>query len=131
MKAQMGLPDMKLPIQYALGYPSRLPSDFPRFDFIAYPSLTFEAPHRGTFRCLEIAYEAMRRGGNVACVMNAANEIAVEAFLNNKIRFHEIPTIIEGVVERVDFEATPTLDNLLYSDNESRILARELCGTSE
>lgn len=131
MKAQMGLPDMKLPIQYALGYPARLPSDFQRFNFTAYPSLTFEAPDRSAFRCLEIAYEAMRCGGNVACVMNAANEIAVEAFLNNTIRFHEIPTIIEGAIERIHFEAAPTLDNLLDSDNESRIIARELCGTSE
>ena len=78
----MGLPDMKLPIQYALGYPKRLPSDFPRFNFLNYPQLTFEQPDRETFRCLNIAFEAMRQGGNSPCVMNAANEIAVAKFLN-------------------------------------------------
>lgn len=127
MKAQMGLPDMKLPIQYALGYPSRLPSDFPRFDFMAYPSLTFEQPDREAFKCLDIAYEAMRRGGNTACVMNAANEVAVAAFLDGKIRFLEIAELIQRTLIGVSFQSNPSLEDLYAGDMEARKLAEELC----
>ncbi|HOW31587.1 MAG TPA: 1-deoxy-D-xylulose-5-phosphate reductoisomerase, partial [Bacteroidales bacterium] len=95
IKAQLGLPDMRLPIQYALGYPQRLSSDFPRFSFANYPQLTFEHPDTETFRCLNLAYEAMKRGGNSACIMNAADEVAVQAFLRDEIRFLQIPAMIE------------------------------------
>ena len=87
MKAQMGLPDMKLPIQYALAYPQRIPSDFPRFNFMNYPNLTFEKADTNTFRNLSLAYKAMEKGGNMACILNAANEVVVEAFLKDKIGF--------------------------------------------
>jgi 1-deoxy-D-xylulose-5-phosphate reductoisomerase len=120
MKAQMGLPDMKLPIQYALGYPTRLASDFPRFNFLNYPQLTFEQPDRETFRCLNIAFEAMRRGGNAACVMNAANEIAVAKFLKDEIGFLEIPSHIEKVMQKIDFVSNPTLDDFIASDSAAR-----------
>ncbi|MFZ4785662.1 MAG: 1-deoxy-D-xylulose-5-phosphate reductoisomerase, partial [Flavobacteriales bacterium] len=120
MKAQMGLPDMKLPIQYALGYPTRLASDFPRFNFLNYPQLTFEQPDRETFRCLNIAFEAMRRGGNAPCVMNAANEIAVAKFLKDEIGFLDIPSLIENVLQKIDFVSTPTLDDFIASDNAAR-----------
>lgn len=128
MKAQMGLPDMKLPIQYALGYPSRLPSDFPRFDFMNYPNLSFEAPDRNAFRCLDIAYEAMRRGGNVACVMNAANEIAVAAFLQGRISFLEIATVIEKTISSVSCKDNPSIEDLYDTDAESRRIAESVCG---
>src|SRR6185369_4366254 len=103
IKAQMGLPDMKLPIQYAFGYPKRLKSDFPRFDFTKYPALNFEKPDTETFSCLGIAYDAMREGGNRPCVMNAANEIAVKAFLEDKIGFLQIADIIEKTISKVSF----------------------------
>ena len=128
MKAQMGLPDMKLPIQYALGYPTRLASDFPRFNFLSYPNLTFEPPHREVFRCLDIAFEAMKRGGNAACVMNAANEIAVDAFLHEKIRFVDIPNVIEKTLEKIQFQLSPSLENLFLADHEARSVASSFCG---
>lgn len=87
MKSQMGLPDMKLPIQYALGYPKRLKADYPRFNFLNYPSLTFEQPDRSTFRNLDLAFEAMRKGGTMPCILNAANEVAVAAFLTTASDF--------------------------------------------
>ncbi|MFO0359508.1 MAG: 1-deoxy-D-xylulose-5-phosphate reductoisomerase [Flavobacteriales bacterium] len=120
MKAQMGLPDMKLPIQYAMGYPNRLPSDFPRFDFTKYPQLTFEQPDTSTFRCLGLAFEAMERGGNMPCIMNAANEIAVAKFLNDEIGFLEIPDMIEKAMNTIDFVATPTLDDYIATDFAAR-----------
>lgn len=120
MKAQMGLPDMKLPIQYAMGYPNRLPSDFPRFDFTKYPQLTFEQPDTSTFRCLSLAFEAMERGGNMPCIMNAANEIAVAKFLNDEIGFLEIPDMIEKAMNTIDFVATPTLDDYIATDFAAR-----------
>jgi 1-deoxy-D-xylulose-5-phosphate reductoisomerase len=128
MKAQMGLPDMKLPIQYALGYPTRLASDFPRFNFLSYPNLTFEPPHREVFTCLDIAFEAMKRGGNAACVMNAANEIAVDAFLHEKIRFVDIPNVIEKTLEKIQFQLSPSLENLFLADQEARSVASSFCG---
>lgn len=123
MKAQMGLPDMKLPIQYAMGYPERLKSDFPRFDFFNYPQLTFEQPDRETFRCLNIAFEAMRQGGNMPCVMNAANEIAVAKFLKDEIGFLQIADVVSSTMEKVPFISNPTLDDYLASDAEARRIA--------
>lgn len=125
MKAQMGLPDMKLPIQYAFGYPNRLKSDFPRFDFLKYPALTFEQPDRDTFACLDLAFTALRIGGNASCVINAANEVAVEAFLNDKIGFLDIADVIEQALGKATFIATPTYDDYIASDKEARKRAAE------
>ncbi len=126
MKAQMGLPDMKLPIQYALGYPNRLPSKFPRFDFLNYPSLTFEEPDLESFRNLGLAYEALDKGGNMPCVLNAANEVAVEAFLHDKIKFLEMPNVVETCLAKIPFIASPNYNNLVKTDKETRIIATEL-----
>lgn len=123
MKAQMGLPDMKLPIQYALGYPKRLPSDFPRFDFTNYAQLTFEKPDIETFRCLQLAFDAMKMGGNMPCIMNAANEIAVARFLKDEIKFLEIADTVETVMRKASFISKPTLDDYIASDKEARDLA--------
>lgn len=120
MKAQMGLPDMKLPIQYALAYPQRIPSTFPRFNFIDYPHLTFEQPDKTTFRCLQLAFNALEKGGNMPCILNAANEIAVAAFLKDEIGFLQIPKIIEHSMKQVEFIAKPSLQDLLETDQQSR-----------
>ena len=112
IKAQMGLPDMRLPIQYALGYPDRLKSDFPRFSFAGCSELTFEEPDRSLFRNLSLAYEALRKGGNMPCIMNAANEVVVEEFLNDRIGFLDMPGIIERPWARCPlFEGTGTLED--------------------
>ena len=126
MKAQMGLPDMKLPIQYALGYPKRLPADFPRFNFANYPSLTFEQPDRETFACLNLAFDAMHKGGNAACVMNAANEIAVAAFLNDKIGFLQIAELISETMNKASFIGKPSYEDYVKSDEEARSIASGL-----
>ena len=126
MKAQMGLPDMKLPIQYALGYPQRIKSNFPRFDFMDYPSLTFEKPYVETFRNLSLAYKAMSKGGNMACVLNAANEVVVDAFLKDKIGFLEMSDVIENCMEKSTFVAAPTYDDFVSTNEQSRMLANEL-----
>jgi len=126
MKAQMGLPDMKLPIQYALAYPQRIKSDFKRFNFLNYPSLTFEAPDKKTFRNLDLAYEAMKRGGNSPCILNAANEIVVDAFLKNKLRFTEMPDVIEQCMNDVKWLSAPTLEDYLETDKNTRALANEI-----
>jgi 1-deoxy-D-xylulose-5-phosphate reductoisomerase len=126
MKAQMGLPDMKLPIQYAFSYPDRLKTNFPRFDFMNYPSLNFEKPDTETFSCLGIAYDAMRDGGNKACIMNAANEIAVNAFLADKIGFLQIAEIVENTIAKSTFIAKPTIEDYVASDEEGRRIAEEL-----
>ena len=131
MKAQMGLPDMKLPIQYALGYPSRLKSDFKRFNFINYPTLTFEQPDRSTFRCLSLAETAMMKGGNMSCIMNAANEIAVEAFLIDRIGFTEIPQLIESCMNTVNFIAVPSFNDYFETDTLSRVKAKEMLGSKK
>ncbi|MFM1744886.1 MAG: hypothetical protein RLZZ630_823 [Bacteroidota bacterium] len=123
MKAQMGLPDMKLPIQYAIAYPHRIDSDFPRFEFTRYPSLTFEAPDEETFRCLTLARQAMQLGGNTPCVLNAANEIAVAAFLRDEIGFLQIPELIENVMEHAQRDDRAELSVYLESDREGRRLA--------
>lgn len=125
MKAQMGLPDMRLPIQYALSYPQRLKSDFPRFNFMDYPELTFEKPDISKFRNLSLAFDAMHKGGNMPCIMNAANEIAVQAFLADKIKFLEMPDIIERCMQTIHFIAKPLYDDFVQTNNETRIKAKE------
>jgi 1-deoxy-D-xylulose-5-phosphate reductoisomerase len=126
IKAQMGLPDMKLPIQYALGYPGRLSNDYPRFDFSKYPSLTFEEPDISTFRNLDLAYTAMKKAGNMPCVLNAANEIAVECFLKDKIGFLEMSEVIEECMDRIAFISDPDLETYIQTDQDTRIKALEL-----
>lgn len=126
LKAQLGLPDMKLPIQYALGWPKRLPNSFKRFDFKDFSKLTFEAPDTKTFRNLALAKEAMYRGGNAPCVLNAANEIVVHAFLQNRVGFLEMSDIIEQTLERISLQEAPGLDELTQTDKEARIIAGEL-----
>jgi len=126
IKAQMGLPDMKLPIQYALSYPQRIKSDFKRFNFTDYPSLTFEKPDVKTFRNLELAYYVMRKGGNAPCILNAANEIAVNEFLKENIRFIEIPEIIENCIEKVQYIASPSYEDYVNTDIETRRMAKSL-----
>jgi 1-deoxy-D-xylulose-5-phosphate reductoisomerase len=126
MKAQMGLPDMKLPIQYALSFPERLPSDFPRFNFLDYPSLTFESPNTKIFRNLTLAYEALGKGGNMPCILNAANEVVVSAFLNNKIGFLQMPDIIEKVMGKATFIEEPGIDDFIRSNSEAGNLAKQL-----
>ena len=125
IKAQMGLPDMRVPIQFALSYPARLKSDFPRFDFTRYPSLTFQQPDTQTFRNLGFAFEALKRGGNMACIVNAANEIAVASFLKDKIGFLEMSDIIETCMNKVSFIKTPTLEDYIQTDEETRRMALE------
>ena len=126
MKAQMGLPDMKLPIQYALGFPERLKSDFPRFDFLKNPQLTFLKPDMSTFRNLALAYEAMRICGNMPCVINAANEVAVDAFLKDKISFLNITDVIEKCLEKIFLIQNPTLSDYIETNSETRKMALEM-----
>lgn len=126
MKAQMGLPDMKHPIQYALSFPYRFSSKSPRFNFMDYPQLTFEQPDKETFLNLALAYEALNKGGNVACVLNAANEIAVEAFLNDKIKFLEIATINQQCMEEIPFIKTPTYEDYVSTNAQAREFALSL-----
>jgi 1-deoxy-D-xylulose-5-phosphate reductoisomerase len=126
MKAQMGLPDMRLPIQYALSYPDRIKSEFPRFSFLNYPELTFEKPDFKVFRNLSIAFESMRKGGNTPCIMNAANEIAVDAFLCETLSFLQIPDIIENTLQKVQFIQHPSIDDYKESDLNARKIASDL-----
>lgn len=126
MKAQMGLPDMKLPIQYALSYPQRLTNNFPRFNFLDYPEMTFEKADTQTFRNLELAYEALRAGGDRPCVLNAANEVAVEAFLREEISFLGMSDIIEETLCQVAAAQQLSLADYLAIDQESRLVARKL-----
>ncbi|UII29212.1 1-deoxy-D-xylulose-5-phosphate reductoisomerase [Fulvivirga maritima] len=126
IKAQMGLPDMKLPIQYALAYPERLKSDFPRFDFMQYPQLTFEQPDTDTFRNLALAFEAINKGGNLPCILNAANEIAVEEFLKDNIGFLQMSDIVEKCMEKISFISSPSFEDYVNTDQETRIKALEL-----
>lgn len=120
MKAQMGLPDMKLPIQYALTYPKRFPTNFPRFSFMDYPQLTFEQPDRQTFRNLDLAYQALEKGGTAACALNAANEVTVQLFLEDKIAFLDIARINELVMNSVDFVAHPQYEDYVAVDTQAR-----------
>ena len=126
IKAQMGLPDMRLPIQYAFSYPERFFSDFERFDFLKYPSLTFEKPDTKIFRNLALSYEALGKGGNWPCIMNAANEVAVEAFLKEQIGFLQIPDVIEQTLGKSVYIKAPQLEDLFNSDLEARRVAKEL-----
>jgi 1-deoxy-D-xylulose-5-phosphate reductoisomerase len=123
MKAQMGLPDMKLPIQYALGYPQRVKNNFPRFDFTKFPELTFRQPDLEAFPNLQLAYEALAKGGNMPCVLNAANEIAVEAFLNDRVSFSKMSGIVETVMSKASFLKTCAYTDYIESDREARNLA--------
>jgi 1-deoxy-D-xylulose-5-phosphate reductoisomerase len=126
MKAQMGLPDMKLPIQYAMTFPQRMRNDFPRYDFRKPSQLTFEEPDVKTFRNLQLATEALFRGGNLPCVMNAANEIAVYAFLRNRIGFLDMTDVIERSMEKIPYVETPSLEEYYESDGEARSFAASL-----
>jgi 1-deoxy-D-xylulose-5-phosphate reductoisomerase len=126
IKAQMGLPDMKLPIQYALTFPKRLSNQFPRCDFKKVRSLTFEEPDVRTFRNLSLAMEALKKGGNLPCVMNAANEIAVYAFLRNRIGFLDMTDVIERTMQKISFVTTPSLSDYYESDGEARHFAADL-----
>ena len=120
MKAQMGLPDMKLPIQYAMGFPNRIKNNFPRFNFLDYPRLDFEPPNTKIFRNLALSFEALEAGGNMPCVLNAANEGVVEAFLKEKIDFLQMPEIIEKAMQKVNFIKNPELEDLIHTNKETR-----------
>lgn len=126
MKAQMGLPDMKLPIQYALAYPQRIENTFPRFNFMDYPNLSFEQADKKTFRNLALAFEALNTGGNMPCVINAANEVVVAEFLNMRIGFLQMSDVIEKCMREMAFVANPTLQDYMESDKNTRIYAQEL-----
>jgi len=128
IKAQMGMPDMRLPIQYALTYPQRLPSQFPKFSFDQCLQFTFEKPDKENFRCLNLAYDAVRLGGNVPCIMNAADEVAVHAFLRDEISFLQIPDLIGECMSKISFVSKPTLGDYEATDIESRLIATELIG---
>jgi 1-deoxy-D-xylulose-5-phosphate reductoisomerase len=126
VKAQMGMPDMKLPIQYALGFPNRVKNDFPRLSFRKYPTLSFEEPDYKTFRNLGLSIEALKAGGNKPCVLNAANEIAVWAFLKNRIGFLDITAVVEKTMEKINFISNPTLEEYFDSDGEARNFAASI-----
>lgn len=124
MKAQMGLPDMKLPIQFAMTYPERYKTDFPRFDFLKYPQLTFEQPDMDTFKNLALAFEAMDRGGNMPCVLNAANEVAVAKFLKDEIGFLEMSDLVADSLAKISFIGHPSYEDYVQTDFETRQLAK-------
>jgi 1-deoxy-D-xylulose-5-phosphate reductoisomerase len=126
IKAQLGLPDMRLPIQYALGFPYRIKNNFPRFSFWDYPTLQFEKPNTKIFRNLALAFEALDAGGNVPCVLNAANEVVVQAFLDEKIDFLKMPEIIEKTMGKVNFIKKPDIDDLIQTNTETRSIAQLL-----
>jgi 1-deoxy-D-xylulose-5-phosphate reductoisomerase len=126
IKAQMGLPDMKLPIQYALAFPERISNQFPRYDFKKPNTLTFEEPDTRTFRNLVLATEALQKGGNLPCIMNAANEIAVFAFLRNRIGFLDITEMVERTMHKITYIENPNLDEYFDSDAEARHFAASL-----
>ncbi|MFP4024504.1 MAG: 1-deoxy-D-xylulose-5-phosphate reductoisomerase [Thiohalospira sp.] len=126
IKAQMGLPDMKLPILYALGFPERFKSDFPRFSFWDYPNLTFEKPDMKNFKNLSLALEAMDKCGNMPCIVNAANEIAVEAFLKDQVGFCQMTDMIEQSMHKIDYIRHPDLEQLINTDQETREFTKTL-----
>ncbi|MBD8491211.1 1-deoxy-D-xylulose-5-phosphate reductoisomerase [Echinicola sp. CAU 1574] len=126
IKAQLGLPDMRIPIQFALSYPDRLVSDFPRFDFMQYPSLDFEKPDLKTFGNLQLAFDALEKGGNAPCVLNAANEVVVAAFLQEQVGFLEMSDIIAKTLEKVDFVSQPALQDFVETDKTARIITEEI-----
>ena len=125
MKAQLGLPDMKLPIQYALAYPDRLPNTFERFNFMDYPSLTFEQPDVKSFRNLQLAYDALEKGGNTPCVLNAANEVVVDAFLKDKVGFLQMSDTIADTLQKCTFVKNPSLEDYIASDTEARRITKD------
>ena len=126
VKAQLGMPDMRLPIQYAFSYPQRVKSSFDRLDFATMKELTFEQPDTKRFRCLALAYEALNRVGNMACIVNAANEVVVSAFLQERIPFLRMSEIIEQSMEKVSFIAAPTYEDYVATDAEARRIAESL-----
>ena len=131
VKAQLGPPDMRMPILYALGWPERIANDFPRLDFTRMASLTFEKPDMENFRNLALAFEAIARGGNTPCVLNAANEIAVEAFLSQKISFPAISMIIAKILENATFVKKPSLDDLIHTNSETRTQTKLLINSGK
>ena len=122
---QLGVPDMRIPIQYALSYPYRIPLNVDRLDLFKVASFTFREPDTMKFPCIRIAYESIARGGNIPCIMNAANEVAVAAFLRDKIKFTDIPSVIERTIGKSNFIAKPTIEDIFESDKEGRIFAKE------
>lgn len=126
IKAQLGLPDMRLPIQYAFAYPERLKANFPRLDFDICSQFTFERPDTDRFRNLALAYQAMHKGGNAACILNAANEVVVEAFLQSKIGFLQMSDVIETVLDKTTFVAQPSYDDYVETDKAARILTAQM-----
>ena len=126
IKAQLGIPDMKLPIQYAFGFPKRLKNTFKRFDFMQYPNLTFEKPDLKTFKNLELAYKAMNKGGNMPCVLNAANEIAVAGYMQDKIGYLNMTDLNADSMEKINFVANPKLEDYVSTNEETRILAKKI-----
>lgn len=126
IKAQLGLPDMKLPIQYALAYPTRIRNSFPRFDFAQYPQLSFEPPRLDVFQNLQLAYDALSQAGNMPCVLNAANEIVVQAFLENKIGFLEMSEVIATTLSKANYVKNPGYPDYMESDAEARRIASSL-----
>ena len=125
IKAQLGLPDMKLPIQYALAYPERLPNTFERFNFIDYPHLTFEQPDLNSFRNLQLAYDVLEKEGNAPCVLNAANEVVVDAFLKDKVGFLQMSDIIADTLQKCTFVKNPSLEDYIASDTEARRITKD------
>ena len=128
VKAQLGMPDMRLPIQYAFSYPQRIKASFDRLDFSTMKELTFEQPDTNRFRCLALAYEALNRGGNMACIVNAANEVVVSAFLKDKISFLRMSEVIEQTMAKVPFIQIPTYEDYVATDAEARRMAKSLIG---
>ena len=126
VKAQLGMPDMRLPIQYAFSYPQRIKASFDRLDFSKMTELTFEQPDMNRFRCLALAYEALNRGGNMACIVNAANEVVVSAFLKERISFLRMSEVIEQSMAKVPFIQTPTYEDYVATDAEARLIAESL-----
>lgn len=126
LKAQLGLPDMRIPIQFALSYPHRLKSDFERFDFVNYPNLTFEPPDKKTFRNLQLAFDALEKGGNAACILNASNEVVVDAFLKDQIGFLQMSDLIAETMDRVDFVSKPTIEDYVSTNEQTRKITQEL-----
>ncbi|MAJ97789.1 MAG: 1-deoxy-D-xylulose-5-phosphate reductoisomerase [Flavobacteriales bacterium] len=122
--AQLGLPDMKLPIQFALTYPKRLSNNFKRFNFKEFNNLTFESPDIKTFKHLKLAFDAIKRGGNVPCTLNAANEVVVNAFLHDKLKFHQMSEIINNTIEKAKFINHPSLEDYIESDKNARLIAK-------
>jgi 1-deoxy-D-xylulose-5-phosphate reductoisomerase len=126
IKAQLGLPDMRLPIQFALGYPFRIKNTMQRFNFADFSTFTFTTPDTKNFRNLALSFEALNKGGNLACVLNAANEVSVRAFLDEKISFLDIAKINEQVMEKISFVKNPELNDYMETDKAARVYAEEM-----